>query len=219
VFGMLGLGAVGVLVGARTQDAVESALGPINSTVGGIVPATGGFRFYSVAGTVRERPANSYSLKVDGLVQRPRTFSIADLKALPPTRLVRDFQCVTGWRVPSVPWAGVALPDMLDAVGVDARAKAVLFHSFDGVYTESLTLEQARRRDILIAYSMRDAPVIHDHGGPVRLLAAPMYGYKSLKWLGRIEIADRVVPGYWEGHGYDIDAWVGRSNGRSDAPT
>jgi DMSO/TMAO reductase YedYZ molybdopterin-dependent catalytic subunit len=219
VLGMVGLGAVGVLVGARTQSAVDTALGPLNSSVGDIVPGAGGFRFYSVAGTVKPRTAAAYQLRVDGLVSRPSTLSMAALQALPRTRVVRDFQCVTGWRVPKVPWTGVALPDLLDHVGVDPRATVVRFHSFDGVYTEQLTLDQARRRDVLIAYAMRDAPVIHDHGGPVRLYVAPMYGYKSLKWLGRIQLSDRSVPGYWEGRGYDDDAWVGRSNGRSDAAT
>jgi DMSO/TMAO reductase YedYZ molybdopterin-dependent catalytic subunit len=219
VFGMVGLGALGVLLGSRTQDVVGDALAPINSTVGDIVPGTGGFRFYSVAGSIPPRHAAEYRLKVDGLVNEPGEFSIERLKSMPATRLVRDFQCVTGWRVEQVPWSGVTLPDLLDLVGVDPRAKAVRFHSFDKIYTECLTLDQARRRDVLVAYSMRDAPVIHDHGGPVRLYVAPMYGYKSLKWLDRIEVTDRVIPGYWEGYGYDDDAWVGRSNGRSDEAT
>jgi len=47
----------------------------------------------------------------------------------------------------------------------------------------------------------------------------PMYGYKSLKWLDRIELTRDVEPGYWEHRGYDVDGWVGRSNGRSDEPT
>jgi DMSO/TMAO reductase YedYZ molybdopterin-dependent catalytic subunit len=46
-----------------------------------------------------------------------------------------------------------------------------------------------------------------------------MYGYKSCKWLGTIEVVDAVHPGYWERRGYDVDAWVGHSNGRNDAPT
>jgi DMSO/TMAO reductase YedYZ molybdopterin-dependent catalytic subunit len=46
-----------------------------------------------------------------------------------------------------------------------------------------------------------------------------MYGYKSCKWLSEIRVVNSVVPGYWENLGYDVDAWVGRSNGRSDAPT
>ena len=53
----------------------------------------------------------------------------------------------------------------------------------------------------------------------MRLYVAPMYGYKSIKWLDSIEAVADVVPGYWERRGYDTDAWVGGSNGRDDAPT
>lgn len=97
-------------------------------------------------------------------------------------------------------------------------AGAVHFTCFDGVYSESLTLAQARRPDMLVAYEMADRPVTDAHGGPVRLYAAPMYFYKSAKWLSGITVTDRVRPGYWERYGYDVDAWVGRSNGRDDAP-
>jgi len=121
--------------------------------------------------------------------------------------------------VPNVHWSGVALPDLLDHVGVSAGAAAVRFTSFDGAYTESLTLDQARRHDIIIATRMSGAPVSRSHGGPVRLYVAPMYGYKSCKWLGGITLGEQVIPGYWEQNGYDVDAWVGKSNGRSDAPT
>ena len=53
----------------------------------------------------------------------------------------------------------------------------------------------------------------------MRLYVAPMYGYKSCKWLDGIEVVDHVIPGYWENEGYDVDGWVGRSNGRDDQPT
>jgi DMSO/TMAO reductase YedYZ molybdopterin-dependent catalytic subunit len=132
--------------------------------------------------------------------------------------LTKDFQCVTGWRVPDVAWKGVKVADLLESAGVQPGAAAIRLFSFDGVYTESLTLEQARRDDVLVVYEMEGAPVSRAHGGPVRLLMAPMYGYKSIKWLDRIEVVDEVVPGYWEERGYDIDAWVGTSNGRDDAP-
>ena len=52
------------------------------------------------------------------------------------------------------------------------------FTSFDGAYTESLTLKQARRADVLVAYELDGKPICSDHGGPVRLYVAPMYGYK-----------------------------------------
>ena len=54
---------------------------------------------------------------------------------------------------------------------------------------------------------------------PARLYVAPMYGYKSLKWLASIELTKEVEAGYWEERGYDVDGWVGRSNGRSDDAT
>ena len=100
----------------------------------------------------------------------------------------------------------------------------VRFWSFDGVYTETLTLEQARRDDVLIAHEMLGKPVTREHGGPVRLYVAPMYGYKSLKWLERIEVVERArtsrrTRATGRTYGYDVDAWVGRSNGRSDDPT
>ena len=107
---------------------------------------------------------------------------------------------------------------LLDAAGVQSGAGAVLFTSFDGAYTESLTMDQARRPDMLVATTLYNAPLTNEHGAPVRLYAAPMYGYKSIKWLGGIQVAKTVKPGYWENLGYDVDAWVGQSNGRSDAP-
>lgn len=218
VLGMLGLGAAGVAVGASVQDRVSKALAPVGP-IGDVLPAAGGFRYYSVTYGVKKHSAGTHRVTVGGLVERPRAFRLADLARLPQTALDRDFQCVTGWRVPNVHWVGVALPDLLDAVGVSPQATAVKFTSFDGVYTESLTLEQARRKDVLVATQMDGKPVTHDHGGPTRLYVAPMYGYKSLKWLGGIELTDKVEPGYWENLGYDVDAWVGRSNGRDDAPT
>ena len=97
-------------------------------------------------------------------------------------------------------------------------AGALTFNSFDGVYTESLTMDQARRPDVMVAYEMQDKPISNVYGGPVRLYVAPMYGYKSIKWLESIEVVPKVVPGYWEERGYDVDAWIGRSNGRNDDP-
>jgi len=138
---------------------------------------------------------------------------------MPPTMITKDFQCVTGWRVHNVRWTGVRLSELLDKAGVQPTAKALRFTSFDGVYTESLTLDQARRDDVMVAYDLEGKPLSSDHGGPARLYVAPMYGYKSCKWLDGIEVVDRVVPGYWENDGYDVDGWVGRSNGRDDQPT
>lgn len=220
---MAALGAAGVVFGAKIQGGLDTALATVNSKdptgLTGLLPGGGGFRFYSVADSIPHRTAQNYTLTVDGLVDRPATYSLAQLQVMPQTRLVKDVQCVTGWRVPNTEFDGVLLSHLLDAAGVKPAGKAIHFTCFDGIYTESLTLDEARRADMLVAHRMNGAPVTDAHGGPVRLYAAPMYFYKSAKWLSGITVTDRVVPGYWEQYGYDVEAWVGRSNGRSDDPT
>ena len=220
--GMLGLGAAGVLTGARIQGAFSKVLGQLTAHdptgLSTYIPAAGRFRIYSVTNSLPHRADEEYRLDVGGLVDRPMQLSLADLKALPATHLVKDFQCVTGWRVAGVKWSGVKLADLLDHVGAQAKGKALLFKSFDGQYTESLTIDQARRPDVIVAYAMDGDTVSQMHGGPVRMYIAPMYGYKSTKWLASIDVVDKVIPGYWEVRGYDVDAWIGRSNGRSDEP-
>jgi DMSO/TMAO reductase YedYZ molybdopterin-dependent catalytic subunit len=218
VLGMLGLAGVGVLLGNRVTSLVSAIAEADPTGLTNYLPGNGRFRFYSVVSRVEERPAAEYRLTVEGKVARPLDLTLAGLAELPQTTMTHDVQCVTGWRVEGVTWSGVLLADLLDHVGATAGPGAVLFGSFDGAYTESLTMEQARRGDVLIATAMDDQPVSHDHGGPARLYVAPMYFYKSIKWLDRITVTDDVVPGYWEERGYDIDAWVGQSNGRTDAP-
>ncbi|MFD0273519.1 molybdopterin-dependent oxidoreductase [Kitasatospora sp. NPDC127111] len=219
VLGLIGLGAVGVAAGPALQRAQDAVASRDPSGLTGLLPAAGGFRYYSVASSVPDRTADTYRLTVDGLVDRPASHRLDDLRAMPQRRIVRDVQCVTGWRVPETPFEGVPLAALLDAAGVRPGARAVRFSCFDGVYTESLTLDQARRDDVLVALKLQDAPISHAHGGPVRLYVAPMYFYKSAKWLSGITVTETVEPGYWEQNGYDVDAWVGRSNGRDDAPT
>jgi DMSO/TMAO reductase YedYZ molybdopterin-dependent catalytic subunit len=213
----------GVAVGGAVQDRLDTVLATVSAKdptgVTGLLPGGGGFRFYSVADSIPHRGESDYRLTVDGLVDRPASYRLSDLRALPQTRLVRDVQCVTGWRVPKTAFSGVRLSDLLNAAGVRAEGTALRFTCFDGVYTESLTLAQALRPDMLVALTMNDKPVTAAHGGPVRLYAAPMYFYKSAKWLSGITVTKDVETGYWERYGYDVDAWVGKSNGRGDEPT
>jgi DMSO/TMAO reductase YedYZ molybdopterin-dependent catalytic subunit len=211
-----------VLLGARAQDWLERVVGPLIAKDGTGLAALlpiGRFRIYTVTGSLPSRSHDDYELEVSGLVDANLRLSYAELRAMPPTRLTRDFQCVTGWRVPQVEWKGVRLRDILDRAGVQDTATALRFHSFDGAYSESLTLDQARRDDVIVAYELEGAELSDEHGGPVRLYVAPMYGYKSCKWLDRIELTKHVEEGYWEVRGYDVDGWVGRSNGRDDEAT
>jgi DMSO/TMAO reductase YedYZ molybdopterin-dependent catalytic subunit len=220
--GLVGVGAAGVLLGAQAQDWLERVVGPLIAKDGtglaSLLPI-GRFRIYTVTGDLPSRSRDEYRLRVKGLVDQEVTLSYHDITAMQPTAFTRDFQCVTGWRVHDVAWKGVQLADVLDRAGVRPEARAVHLTSFDGTYSESLTLEQARRPDVLVAYELEGSPLSDEHGGPVRLYVAPMYGYKSIKWLDSIVVTKRVEEGYWEARGYDVDGWVGKSNGRDDDAT
>jgi DMSO/TMAO reductase YedYZ molybdopterin-dependent catalytic subunit len=218
--GLLGLGAAGVVFGERIEDAlsqnrVTKAVAKNLPVVAEFLPLSG-FRLYTVTDGFPSRSDAEYRLAISGLVEKPYTLTFAELRALPPVQLTKDFQCVTGWRVRDVHWKGVLLRDLLDRAELKSTAKALQFTSFDGVYTESLTLDQARRSDVIVAYELQGKPISSEHGGPARLYVGPMYGYKSCKWLDGVKVVDEVIPGYWENNGYDVDAWVGSSNGRND---
>jgi len=212
LLGMLGAGAAGLVAAPYVQRGWESVLAKASehdpTGLSGLLPNPGGFRYYSIVGSVPRKDDSNYELRIDGLVDRARTYTLADLRALPQTRVVHDVQCTDGWRVEKTPFEGVRLADLLDDAGLGTGGSALRFTCFDGAYSESLTIEQARRSDVLIALRMQDAPITHDHGGPVRLYVAPMYFYKSAKWLSGISVTDRVIPGYWEERGYDVDDWL-----------
>ncbi|MEV0850693.1 molybdopterin-dependent oxidoreductase [Streptomyces sp. NPDC049954] len=209
---VLAAGAAGLAGAPYLQRGWEKFLGAASQAdptgVTGLLPNPGGFRYYSVVGSVPRKDDTTYALKISGLVDRPGTYSLPELRQLPQTRVVHDVLCTDGWRVEKTPFEGVRLADLLDAAGVREQGRAVRFTCFDGAYSESLTLDQARRHDVLVALRMQDGPITHEHGGPVRLYVAPMYFYKSAKWLSGIEVTDRVIPGFWEERGYAIDGWL-----------
>ena len=209
VLGLLGLGALGVVTGGAVQDGLSRLLANDPTGLSGLVPLGNTFRYYSITGSVEPQGAATYRLAVSGEVDRPATYTLAELEALPQVQLTRDFHCVTGWEVDDVPWTGVRLADLVDQAAPTAAAKAVRFTSFDGAYTENMTLDQARADDVIVALTMYGKPVTHDHGGPVRVYAAPMYGYKSTKWLSGIELVTSNQPGYWEQRGYPLDGFIG----------
>jgi DMSO/TMAO reductase YedYZ molybdopterin-dependent catalytic subunit len=219
--GLAAFGVSGIVWGSKAAGLMERLLAPVavkdGSGLLGLLP-TGRFRIYSVVGSLPSRGTADWRLDVGGLAGAPYRLSYDELLAMPAVELRKDFQCVTGWRVPGVKWKGVRLADVVARAQPQPGATAVRFESFDGAYTESLTLDQARRSDVIVAYELDGKPISSAHGGPVRLYVAPMYGYKSLKWLQRISLEAKVEPGYWEEQGYDVDAWIGRSNGRSDTP-
>ena len=173
----------------------------------------GGWRIYTVAPTMPKFDPATWKLEIGGLVDKPMTLSYDELRALPRTSQIRNFHCVTGWSVSNVHWTGVRLSDLLDRVAPQFSAQGVQFTSAEIPYVDSLTLQQAKLPDVMLAYEMNGKPLPREHGAPVRLVIPEMYGYKNVKWVSRIDLVKQPQDGYWEQLGYDRDAWVGRSNG------
>ena len=208
--GLVGVGVAGLFLG---RDATRVIGSVVPATVRGIVP-TSGWRIYTIAARMPSiRPA-AYRLQIAGAVERPTTLSLADLRGLPRAEQVSDFHCVTGWSVYDVTWGGVRFRDLLAQAGPLPGAKALRFVSDEVPYDDTLTLEQALLGDVMLAFDMDGKPLSRPHGAPARVVMPRMYGYKSVKWVTRIEVleADSRL-GYWEQRGYDKDAWVDGSNG------
>ena len=141
-------------------------------------------------------------------MDKPQIFRWEDFLKLPRVVQVSEFHCVEGWSVYKITYEGVRLTDLLDFAGVKPQAKYVKFYSAEGVYTESLTLEQARLPDVMAAVLIDGMQIPSDLGGPVRLVIPQMFAYKALKWFVGMELTDEQHKGYWEVRGYPVDAWV-----------
>jgi DMSO/TMAO reductase YedYZ molybdopterin-dependent catalytic subunit len=183
-----------------------------SQAIGNILPI-GGWRIYTISGSMPVFDPNSWRLEVDGLVERKLSLSYDMLLRLPRAAQVSTFHCVTGWTVDNVHWAGVRLKHLLELAQPLPEAKALRFVSMEVPYTDSLTLQQALLPDVMLAYELGGTPLSRPHGAPARVVIPEMYGYKGVKWLTRIELVAEQPTGYWEGLGYDQNAWVGRSNG------
>ncbi len=147
-----------------------------------------------------------WRLVVRGSVSQELNLSYGELLALPNASVTATLQCVEGPSGRAV-WEGVRLKELLALAGLNASAREVVFHAADG-YSSSLTLEDARDGDVLLAYRMNGETLPADHGFPVRLVAPDKYGYKWVKWITLIEVVDEDHKGYWEHRGWDDDASV-----------
>jgi DMSO/TMAO reductase YedYZ molybdopterin-dependent catalytic subunit len=211
--GVVGAGVAGLFYGRDAQSFLGRVL---PQQVDAIVPS-GGWRIYTIGARMPNLKPVSYRLGVGGLVDRPQSFTLARLRSFERAEQVSDFHCVTGWTVSDVRWAGFRISELLDAVGPKRNVHAVRFVSAEQPYEDLLTLEQALLPDVMLAYEMDGKPLSRPHGAPLRLVIPDMYGYKNVKWLTHIELVERPRAGYWEQHGYDVNAWVGRSNGHTSA--
>lgn len=159
--------------------------------------------------------AKEWRLEIGGLVRKPVSIDYETLLSLPRAEQVSTFHCVTGWTVHDVRWAGVRFEHLLALAEPLPTAKAIRFDSMEIPYNDSLTLEQVHLPDAMLAYELDGKPLSRPHGAPARVVLPEMYGYKGVKWLSKLELVAEQPTGYWEGLGYDQDAWVGRSNGYS----
>lgn len=211
----LGATAVGLsslLWGRAAWQSVSSATQPfVEALPAGLIPS--GWRIYTVAASMPRFDPVTWRLQIDGLVERPQSIDYQQLRSLPAAEQVSTFHCVTGWTVSNVHWRGVRFADLLAAAGLHPDARVLTFTSAEQPYVDTLTLEQAKLPDVMLAYEMDGKPLAREHGAPVRVVIPEMYGYKGVKWVSRITVSVDAQPGYWEQRGYDTDAWVGRSNG------
>lgn len=200
---------------ALAQEFTEADLSPTFRSNGTSNPrsavyqqlARGGFR--------------DWSLKVDGLVEKPSTFSLAQLHALPSRTQITRHDCVEGWSAIGK-WTGVPLHQVLELVKPQAAARFVVFHCADqmeldegSTYYESIDMDDAYHPQTILAYALNDRPLPIENGAPLRARVERQLGYKHAKYLVRLELVDTLETirggkgGYWEdGYGYQWYAGI-----------
>ena len=131
-----------------------------------------------------------WRLPVTGLVDRPLSLSVADLKAFPARTQVTQHHCERGWTA-IAEWTGVALSRVLEAARMRPEARYVVMHCYDRLW-DSYDLIDALHPQTLLAYGMNGSDLPVPHGGPVRLRVERQLGYKNLKFLARLTVVDRL---------------------------
>jgi DMSO/TMAO reductase YedYZ molybdopterin-dependent catalytic subunit len=168
----------------------------------------------------------AWRLEIGGAVERPLSLSLDDLRARPATSRVVTLECAGNGRARMAPrpisqpwlteavgtaeWTGVPLRELLDEAGVRDDAVELVFRGLDrGIeggeeqdYERSLTTEEARSDDALLAYAMNGEPLLPQHGFPLRLVIAGWYGMAHVKWLGAITAVTEPFAGYQQATGY-----------------
>ncbi len=169
----------------------------------------------------------NWRLVIDGMVARPLSLAVADIRRLPARTQITRHDCVEGWSAIGM-WTGVPLSLLLKAAGMSSRARYAVFHCADnlegepakggeqspGQYYESIGLADAFHPQTLIAYNLNGRPLEVPHGAPLRLRVERQLGYKHAKYVNRIEITDSFAGiaggrgGYWEDRGYEWYAGI-----------
>jgi DMSO/TMAO reductase YedYZ molybdopterin-dependent catalytic subunit len=141
----------------------------------------------------------TWRLAVDGLIARPLSLSLADLRALPVSRQITEISCEEGWSY-IAEWIGTPLAAVLDIAGVKSTAKWAVYLSHDVDAYDSLDLDEARHPQTLLAWAMNGHDLPVPFGGPLRLRVPRQLGYKSMKFLNRVVLTDSLDD-LGDGHG------------------
>jgi sulfoxide reductase catalytic subunit YedY len=170
-------------------------------------------------GTGKDDPAENahlmttepWSIKIDGLVDRPGSYDLADvLKGKSIEERIYRFRCVEAWSM-VVPWNGFELKDLLDQVGVQPSARYVAFEtlyrpeempgtrwsSIDWPYREGLRLDEAMHPLTLMATGIYGRTIPNQNGAPIRLVVPWKYGFKSIKSIVRITLTEEQPRNTW----------------------
>jgi DMSO/TMAO reductase YedYZ molybdopterin-dependent catalytic subunit len=157
-------------------------------------------------------------LFVTGLVDMPKSYDLDTLRqSFPRVAQVTRHDCVEGWSVIGK-WTGALLRDVLADSSPQSKARYVVFHCMDQdgageAYYESLDMRQAAHPQALLAYELNDKPIPVENGAPIRLKVPTQLGYKSAKYVQRIEVVAGLGGmlgngGYWEDQGYEWFAGI-----------
>ena len=166
---------------------------------------TGDFPVLS-AGPTPHTPLDRWSLRIDGQVDEPVSWTWEEFLALPSETPTVDIHCVTKWSKLATTWKGVSLDVLLEYVQTEAE---YLTAWSDGGYTTNLALEDVTDGRAWVAYEFAGEQLESEHGGPARLLVPHLYFWKSAKWVRGLDLMDTDQPGFWETYGYNMygDPW------------
>jgi len=207
-------GVGGIAIAPKISSMLASAVPSAPVGLGDLLPGLGGgWRIYSVQSPLPTFDPATFELRIHGLVERPQVLRWSAVAALPGERQVSDFHCVTGWSVDKVHWEGIRPQTIIDLVRPKPSAQFVSLQSLEAPYIDQISMDQFREPNAMLARHQDGKPLTRSHGAPLRLVLPSMYGYKNVKWVRELRFDAVATPGYWEQRGYDIDAWVGKSNG------
>lgn len=197
---------------AMAKEYTEADLSPVFRSNGTAMPTTEAYQALLANGF------RDYRLQVGGLVDRPLSFSLDDLKQIEQVAQITRHDCVEGWSAIGK-WHGVRLSHVLDKVGVKSNARYVVFHCYDEMdpgepYYESVDIPEGRHPQTLLAWGLNNQPLPIKNGAPLRLRVSRQLGYKQAKYIARIELVDSFAHiaggkgGYWEDYGYEWYAGI-----------